>query len=86
MGIGFSVFLLALGAILAFAVQDSTVYGIDLDVVGIILMAAGALGLVWSLVLLRAHRRDVVVEPRKESLTRIVEHDLPEDVLRRPTE
>ena len=35
MGIGFSVFLLALGAILAFAVQDSTVYGIDLDVVGI---------------------------------------------------
>ena len=86
MGIGFSILLLALGAILAFAVQDSSVYGVDLDVVGIILMAAGALGLIWSLVLLRAHRRDVLLEPRAESLTRIVEHEHPDDILRRNLE
>lgn len=44
MGIGASVFLLAIGAILAFAV-DYTVSGLDLNVVGFILMAAGVVGL-----------------------------------------
>lgn len=44
MGIGASVFLLAIGAILAFAV-DYTLNGLDLNVVGVILMAAGVLGL-----------------------------------------
>ena len=44
MGIGVSVTLLAIGAILAFAVSDR-VSGVDLSVVGYILMAAGALGL-----------------------------------------
>ena len=40
MGIGVSIFLLAVGAILAFAVNAS-VNGLDLQVVGFILMAAG---------------------------------------------
>ncbi|MCW2670005.1 MAG: hypothetical protein QOD70_3168 [Frankiales bacterium] len=44
MGIGASVFLLAVGAILAFAV-DYSVNGVDLNVVGWILMAAGVIGL-----------------------------------------
>lgn len=48
MGIGGSIFLLALGAILAFAV-NTTVNGLDLQVVGLILMAAGALGIVLFL-------------------------------------
>jgi Domain of unknown function (DUF6458) len=45
MGIGVGIFLLALGAILTFAV-DWTLAGLDLHVVGWILMAAGAIGLV----------------------------------------
>lgn len=48
MGIGVSVFLLAVGAILAFAV-DLTVQGLDLDTVGVILMVVGAIGLLVSL-------------------------------------
>lgn len=48
MGIGISVFLLAVGAILAFAV-DVTAEGIDLDTVGVILMVVGALGLFMSM-------------------------------------
>lgn len=48
MGIGISVFLLAVGAILAFAV-DVTTEGINLDTVGIILMVVGALGLLMSM-------------------------------------
>jgi Domain of unknown function (DUF6458) len=51
MGIGISVFLIAVGAILAFAV-DVTVSGLDLDTVGVILMIAGAIGLLWSLLYL----------------------------------
>jgi hypothetical protein len=47
-GTGVSIFLLAVGAILAFAVETST-RGIDLDAVGIILMIVGAIGLLLSI-------------------------------------
>ncbi len=64
MGIGTSIFLLAVGAILAFAVTDA-ISGVDLTVVGYILMAAGALGLVISmLVANRAPRERVVTRER----------------------
>ena len=58
MGIGASIFLIALGAILAFAL-DVSVGGINLDVVGWILMAAGVLGLVTT-GLIWGRRREVV--------------------------
>ena len=58
MGIGVSVFLLAVGAILTFAL-DATVSGIDLDVVGIILMIAGVIGIVVDLVIFAPRRRGV---------------------------
>ena len=48
MGIGTSIFLIAVGAILAFAV-NATVQGLDLVVVGWILMGVGALGVLLSL-------------------------------------
>lgn len=48
MGIGVSVFLLALGAILTFAVSVTT-EGVDLNTVGVILMIVGAIGLLLSL-------------------------------------
>ncbi len=51
MGIGISVFLIAVGAILAFAV-NVTVSGLELDTVGVILMIAGGIGLLWSLLFL----------------------------------
>ena len=51
MGIGVSIFLLAVGAILAYAV-DVTVSGVDLDTIGVILMIVGALGLIASLLIL----------------------------------
>lgn len=49
MGIGGGIFLLVVGAILAFAVRDS-IEAIDLTVVGYICMGAGALALIISLV------------------------------------
>lgn len=47
MGIGASLFLIALGAILAWAVDVQT-SGIDLNMVGVILMIIGSVGLVLS--------------------------------------
>lgn len=49
MTIGGSIFLIAVGAILKFAVTVSLV-GISLQTVGVILMVAGVLGLVLGLV------------------------------------
>lgn len=48
MGIGLSLFLLAAGAILTFAV-DVTTEGVDLDTIGVILMVVGGLGLLLFL-------------------------------------
>lgn len=47
MNFGFSIFLIAVGAILAFATHIR-VRGLELDTVGLILMIVGAIGLVWS--------------------------------------
>ncbi|HYZ91314.1 MAG TPA: DUF6458 family protein [Actinomycetota bacterium] len=47
-GIGISVFLFAVGAILAFAVNVSA-SGVDLDAVGVILMIVGAVGFLASM-------------------------------------
>lgn len=68
MGIGTSIFLLALGAILTFAL-DVTVSGLDLDTVGIILMIVGAIGLVLSMMFWNSwggfRRSETVVHERE---------------------
>jgi Domain of unknown function (DUF6458) len=46
--VGASIFLIAVGAILKFAVT-ATVAGVDIQVVGVILMLAGVLGLIVGL-------------------------------------
>jgi Na+/melibiose symporter-like transporter len=48
MGIGTSIFMIAVGAILKFAVTTS-VTGISLQTVGVILMIVGVIGLIISL-------------------------------------
>ncbi len=65
MTIGSSIFLIALGAILRYAVTDS-VSGVDLTTIGLILMIAGAVGLVIGLfVMTTASRRtDDYRDPR----------------------
>jgi hypothetical protein len=48
-GLGVSIFLIAIGAILAFAVNAS-VSGVDIQAVGWILLVIGAIGLVLSMI------------------------------------
>ena len=63
MGIGASIFLLAIGAILAFAVH-ATVSGLDINVIGFILMAAGVIGLFLTLVIFGRDRPTGVATER----------------------
>jgi hypothetical protein len=80
-GIGFSIFLFVIGAILTFAVEaEADTSGFDLNTVGIILMGGGLLGLFasvlfWSSFSPWSRRRSVagdrVVEERR------IERDLP---------
>jgi hypothetical protein len=57
MTIGTSLFLLAVGAILKFAVSDE-VSGVDLSTVGVILMIVGVIGLLLSLLYMNIWSRD----------------------------
>ena len=61
MGIGGSIFLLALGAILAFAV-NADISGLDINVVGYVLMLAGLIGLLITIWYWNSRRRTVVEE------------------------
>jgi len=49
MGLGVSIFLIAVGAILTWAV-NATVSGLEIQTIGVILMIVGALGLVLSMI------------------------------------
>ena len=68
MSLGVSIFLLVVGAVLTFAV-DVSASGFSINTVGIILMVAGALGIVLSLLFWSSfspyrRRGDAVVEER----------------------
>ena len=81
MATGTSLFFLAVGAILTFAVS-APVRGVDLDTIGVILMVVGLLGMLFSLVLWdswspRPNRSDVAVDdevPVRRTVTRRVYH------------
>jgi hypothetical protein len=67
MGIGVSIFLIAVGAILAFAV-NYTLAGVDIQVVGWILMVVGVIGLLMTALIWGPRRRardGGVVEERR---------------------
>lgn len=49
MGIGTSIFLAAVGAILAFAINVNNSHGVNINTIGIILMVVGGFGILLSL-------------------------------------
>ena len=56
MGIGVSLFLMAVGAVLTWGVHVHNSSGFNVNTIGIILMAVGALGLLVSLIFLGSWR------------------------------
>lgn len=65
MGIGISVFLMALGAILAWGIDVNSAEGFDVNTIGIILVIVGAIGLAVTLAVFGGRRRGTVVEERE---------------------
>lgn len=72
MGTGVSLFFIAVGAILTFAVDINDTDGFNLDAAGVILMVIGLLGLLWSVIAwddwrpLRRQRYDDDVVTRRD--------------------
>ncbi len=68
MGIGTSIFLIAVGAILRWGVADA-IEGVNLSVIGLILMIVGVIGLLMSLLFWSSwspyRRSDTVVRERE---------------------
>jgi hypothetical protein len=73
MRIGASLVLIALGAILKFAVTKP-VSGVNLQTVGVILMVVGAIGLVITLVLMTTRRRTDIIH-RQSGTTYVTPSD-----------
>ncbi len=78
-GIGISLFLLAVGAIMDFAVTaNPNQHGLNINAVGVILMIVGAVGLVISIVFLSMggstwygpHRRRTIVDDGQGNVVR----------------
>ncbi len=79
MSLGVSIFLLVVGAILTFAV-DVTASGFSIHTVGIILMVAGALGVVLSLLFWSSfspYRRGAAVGGDTVVEERTIRRDIP---------
>lgn len=68
MGIGISVFLMAVGGILAWGVDVDDAEGFNVNTIGLILMAVGALGLLVSLFIFGNGRRGTTVVEEREVL------------------
>lgn len=78
MGIGASIFLIAVGAILAFAITPGLIPYVDQTLIGYILIGVGVLGLVVSLIMMNSGPRRRVTESR-----RAVDPDTGETITRR---
>jgi len=72
MGIGASIFLIVVGAILTFA-TNLHVAGVNIDIVGWILMVGGLLGLVFTAAIWGPRRRRAVTTTRVPSEYRVEE-------------
>jgi membrane-bound ClpP family serine protease len=61
MRIGASLFLIAVGAILKFAVNTQNTHGFNIGTAGVILMIVGAVGLLITAVMMSTRRRTDVI-------------------------
>lgn len=68
MAVGFSILLIAVGAILAFAIDRDFFSGFNLNIAGYVLIGVGILGLIVSLVTnaQRSRTQHTVVDERRQ--------------------
>jgi Domain of unknown function (DUF6458) len=78
MGIGGSIFLIAVGAIVRFGVRNQTLGPLDLHVIGWVLMLAGLAGLLITLWVWNSRKtRRVVAAPTQQHVERQVVQNPP---------
>jgi hypothetical protein len=61
-GIGASIFIIAAGAIMTFAVETDSSNGFNINNAGVILMVVGLIGLLLTMVIWGPRRRQYMVE------------------------
>lgn len=77
MGIGVSVFLIAVGAIMTFAIEVNSRDGFNINNAGVILMIIGAIGLAMSALIFGPRaRRTVVSDDTGRRVTRVTREEL----------
>jgi hypothetical protein len=77
MGIGASVFLIAAGAIMSFAVETDSSNGFNINNAGVILMVIGIIGLLVSLIVWAPRRsRSTLVEEGPRMQRRVYRDDV----------
>lgn len=81
MRISSSIALIAIGAIIAFAVPASLLPAVDLTLIGYILLGLGVLGLLISLILAAPRKKARVTESRS-----VVDPDTGEKIVRRESQ
>ena len=69
MRIGTSIVIMAIGAVMAFAIEVDRAEGFNINTAGIILMIAGAIGLLASLVIFSPQRRGGTVIDNRDGRT-----------------
>jgi hypothetical protein len=81
MGIGTSVLLIAIGAVLDFGISVTDTHGFNIHDIGIILMVVGAIGVLLSLLFwgswggFGGHRREVVERDAAGGRRRVLEEE-----------
>jgi membrane-bound ClpP family serine protease len=77
MRIGAALFLIALGAILDFAVKVNNSHGFNINTIGVILMIVGAIGLIAEVIFMTTRRRTDVVHQGPAGTNRTTYVDSP---------
>lgn len=72
MGIGVGIFLIAVGAVLDFAIKTHNTHGVNLGTIGLILMIVGVLGIALDLLFFLPRRRRTTVVASGDRVARPV--------------
>jgi hypothetical protein len=75
MGIGTSIFVIAIGALMTFAVNTDSTQGFDVNNAGVILMIVGLIGLIASVIIWGPRTRRTLVEDNAGRRTTVVQRD-----------
>jgi hypothetical protein len=75
MGLGTSIFVIAVGALMTFAVETDSTRGFNVNNAGVILMIIGVIGLIASVIIWGPRTRRTLVEDSNGRRTTVTQRD-----------